>query len=99
MAKKQKRNRYKRWFLFLLIGNIFYVSYQFIETPSIVNHYKRIFNKTFYPPKVPHGDFTFGIDVSEYQGIISWRQVSVINEKQKIGFVIIRATAGKKKKR
>ena len=94
MAKKQKRNRYKRWFFFLLIGNIFYVSYHFIETPSIVNHYQRIFNKIFYPPKVPQGDFTFGIDVSEYQGVISWLQVNEINEKQKVGFVIIRATAG-----
>ena len=86
MAKKQKRNLFKRWFFFLLIGNIFYVSYHFIETPSVVNHYKRIFNKIFYPPKVPHGDFTFGIDVSEYQGIISWRHV------------IIRATAGDNKR-
>ena len=93
MAKKQKRNRYKRWFFLLLIGNIFYISYHFIETPSIVNHYKRIFNKIFYPPKVPHGNFTFGIDVSEYQGIISWKQVGEINDKQKVEFVIIRATA------
>jgi lysozyme len=98
MANKQKKNRYKRWFFFLLIGNIFYINYHFVETPSIVNHYKRIFNKLFYPPKVPHGDFTFGIDVSEYQGIISWRQVSEINEKQKVGFVIIRATAGNNKR-
>ena len=98
MAKKQKRNRYKRWFFFLLIGNIFYISYHFIETPSVVNHYKRIFNKIFYPPKVPHGNFTFGIDVSEYQGIISWKQVREINNKQKVEFVIIRATAGDDKR-
>ena len=98
MAKKPKRNRYKRWFFFLLIGNIFYISYHFIETPSVENHYKRIFNKIFYPPKVPHGNFTFGIDVSEYQGIISWKQVREINDKQKVEFVIIRATSGDNKR-
>ena len=93
MPKKQK-NKFKNWFLILLILNISYVGFQFLETPSFLNHYKRIFNKIFYPPKVPNGDFSYGIDVSEYQGIISWGKVKEINDHQKIDFAIIRATAG-----
>lgn len=93
MPKKQK-NKFKNWFLILLILNVSYVGYQVLETPSFLNHYKRIFNKIFYPPKVPNGDFSYGIDISEYQGIISWGKVKEINDHQKVDFAIIRATAG-----
>lgn len=41
---------------------------------------------------------TFGIDISQYQGIINWQKVKTIEEKVPITFVIIRATAGKNKR-
>lgn len=95
MSKKSKKNRYKKWFFILLIFNIIYFGYDFLETPSFFNHYKRVFNKVFYPPKVPSGNYIYGIDISQYQGIITWGNVNNIDGKNKIDYVIIRATAGK----
>ncbi len=44
-----------------------------------------------------HSSHTFGIDVSQYQGIINWNEVKTLNNKHTIEFVIVRATAGKNK--
>ncbi|HEU0137554.1 MAG TPA: GH25 family lysozyme, partial [Flavobacterium sp.] len=38
-----------------------------------------------------------GIDVSEYQGLIDWTKVDTVAPAREIGFVFIRATAGKDK--
>ena len=95
MSKKQQKNRYKKWFFILLIFNISYFGYDFLETLTFLNHYKRIFNKVFYPPKVPLGNYIYGIDISQYQGIISWGNVNSIDGDYKIDYIIIRATAGK----
>ncbi|MCF8298060.1 MAG: glycoside hydrolase family 25 protein [Saprospiraceae bacterium] len=43
-------------------------------------------------------DKAFGIDISQYQGIINWQQVDSIDDKVSISFVIIRATIGSKKR-
>lgn len=40
-----------------------------------------------------HKDKVFGIDVSEYQGVIDWKEADSI-ENFKIGFVVVRATCG-----
>ena len=96
MAKKVKKNRYKKWFFILLIFNVLYFGYDFIKTPAFFYHYKQTFKKVFFPPKIPSGNFTYGIDISQYQGIISWSKVKKMNENFPIEYVIIRATAGKK---
>jgi len=95
MSKKEKKNRYKKWFFVLLIFNISYFGYDLIKTPSFFYHYQRVFKKVFSPPKIPSGNYTYGIDISQYQGIISWSKVNSINGANKIQYVIIRATAGK----
>ena len=41
-----------------------------------------------------HQDKIFGIDVSQYQGIIAWDEVELINESFAVDFVFIRATMG-----
>lgn len=42
-----------------------------------------------------HRGKVIGIDVSEYQGIIQWNRVDAIEKKHPLGYVFIRATAGK----
>ncbi|OYD44870.1 glycoside hydrolase [Sphingobacterium cellulitidis] len=45
-----------------------------------------------------HNDKIFGIDVSQYQGNISWSEVLTINDEFPIDFIYIRATMGEKAK-
>ncbi|OYD42505.1 glycoside hydrolase family 25 protein [Sphingobacterium cellulitidis] len=45
-----------------------------------------------------HNDKIFGIDVSQYQGNISWTEVLTINDEFPIDFIYIRATMGEKAK-
>lgn len=42
-----------------------------------------------------HRGKVIGIDVSEYQGTIQWNRVDTIEKKHPLGYVFIRATAGK----
>lgn len=43
-----------------------------------------------------HKDKTFGIDVSQYQGVIQWENVQLINDEFPIDFIFVRATMGEK---
>jgi len=45
-----------------------------------------------------HDDKIFGIDISQYQGDISWDEVLKINEEFPVDFIYIRATMGEKAK-
>jgi len=45
-----------------------------------------------------HDDKIFGIDVSQYQGDISWGEVLTINNEFPVDFIFIRATMGEKAK-
>lgn len=45
-----------------------------------------------------HDDKIFGIDISQYQGEISWDEVLTINDEFPIDFIYIRATMGEKAK-
>ncbi len=94
MGKRVRKNRYKRYFFILLFINISYLSYQYIETPSVYQYFKSVFKRLIYSPKVPLGSFIYGLDVSEYQGVIAWDKIGVLNEGKSVDFVIIRATAG-----
>ncbi|MGV9003485.1 GH25 family lysozyme [Flavobacterium sp.] len=44
-----------------------------------------------------HVDKTFGLDVSQYQGVINWQVIDSIEHKFPLHFVFIRATAGSNK--
>ncbi len=98
MVAKKVRNRYKRWFFILLGLNILYLTFQFYTIPSLLNQVKSYFSQLFYSPNIPQGQYIYGIDVSEYQGVINWKSVSQINEGHQIDFVIVRSTAGKNKR-
>jgi len=41
-----------------------------------------------------HKKLTFGLDVSQYQGEINWKQIDSVEDHFKLHFVLIRATAG-----
>jgi len=45
-----------------------------------------------------HGDYVYGIDISQYQGDISWIDINTIYDQVSIDFVFIRATMGEKAK-
>lgn len=45
-----------------------------------------------------HRNFVAGIDVSEYQGLIDWAQVGVVEDVFPVHFVFVRASAGKDKR-
>lgn len=45
-----------------------------------------------------HADYIYGIDISQYQGIIRWLDVNTIYDKIPIDFIFIRATMGEKAK-
>ena len=98
MVAKKVRNRYKRWFFILLGLNIIYFTFQFYTLPLSINQVKNYFFQFFYSPKVPTGPYIYGIDVSEYQGIINLESVSQINDGHQINFVIVRSTAGRNKR-
>ena len=81
MAKKEKKNRYKKWFFILLI---LFISPFSLHLPQSVDQVKNYFSQLFYSPKVPTGSYIYGIDVSEYQGVINWKSVSQINDGHQI---------------
>jgi len=95
MAKRVRKNKYKTWFFFLLFINVSFLGYQYIETPSLLNSIKYFYRQLFQAPNIPKGNYIYGIDVSEYQGIINWNSIDQINEGHSAEFVIIRSTAGK----
>lgn len=45
-----------------------------------------------------HNDYVYGIDISQYQGDISWIDINTIYDQVPIDFVFIRATMGEKVK-
>lgn len=43
-----------------------------------------------------HSDKIFGIDISQYQGDINWKEVNTINDQFPIDFIFVRATMGER---
>ena len=78
-------NLYKYLFYLLLTFNLLAIGY-FL--------YKEKINDVFGFNNAPKGDYLFGIDVSEYQGIINWNQLETLKDEGGPSFVIIRSTAG-----
>ncbi len=107
----QERNRYLFWsiiipfFIILLYGIWHYRSALFYYTQTIFdssstavekerNKYdaRNVFLMTIHSNKI------FGIDVSQYQSVIKWEDVSLINDRFVIDYVFVRATMGESKK-
>lgn len=107
----QERNRYLFWsiiipfFIILLYGIWHYRSALFYYTKTIFdssstavekerNKYdaRNVFLMTIHSNKI------FGIDVSQYQSVIKWEDVSLINDRFVIDYVFVRATMGESKK-
>lgn len=56
---------------------------------------KRIADVRIYQVLSKHENKVYGFDVSEYQGKVDWKKANSIEETFPLGFVFIRATAGK----
>lgn len=92
VARKKKRSGSKSifkifiWLCIILVGVYYSVNF-FINPPKI-----------FYPGfqiDIPRGYIIHGIDVSRYQQVINWKEVSNMEEKGiKIGFAFMKATEG-----
>lgn len=72
-----------------LIKQYFKVKKSYTISATYKDHHEKIFKSI--------KDYSFGIDVSEYQGNIDWENLKTIDGKKNIDFIIIRATAGKNK--
>lgn len=95
MARKShKKNIYKRLFFWLLFINFLFIIYFTFQKPSWTSSLGFKLKAIFSETNIPKGDYLYGIDVSEYQGVINWKKVSTENSSYKVDFVLIRATAG-----
>ena len=96
MARKSHKNSiYKRLFFWLLFINslfiIYFISQNQKWTSSIGLKIKTFFSET----SIPEGNYSYGIDVSEYQGVVSWNTIAQQKSNYKVSFTLIRSTAGK----
>jgi lysozyme len=91
--KRKKKNRLPL-LIFALIGIVF-AAILIVSNPNLITRfYKPVQHEShsFYYYRTIFSNYSvFGIDVSQYQAKINWRELS---SKQKIDFVFIRATAG-----
>ncbi len=88
-------------FILALISYIIYhfredIAYYFsFKSPHAAFHSSADTNKRTNQILSLHQNKQFGIDISEYQGKINWREVNTIKTNIPIDFILIRATAGK----
>ncbi len=79
----------------MLSLNIILLGYLLYQKQSARKYFFNKINVALGFNDAPKGDYLYGIDVSEYQGVIKWEKIADSNEKQKVDFVMIRSTAGK----
>ena len=77
------------------VGLAYYFSFRSNKTLTDEKEAKRISDVRNFQVLEKHDGQSVGIDVSEYQGIISWSYVDTIENKYPLHFVFIRATVGK----
>ena len=77
------------------VGLAYYFSFRSNKTLTDEKEAKRISDVRNFQVLEKHNGQSIGIDVSEYQGIISWSYVDTIENKYPLHFVFIRATVGK----
>ena len=77
------------------VGLAYYFSFRSNKTLTDEKESKRISDVRNFQVLEKHDGQSVGIDVSEYQGIISWSYVDTIENKYPLHFVFIRSTVGK----
>ena len=76
-------------------GLAYYFSFKSNKTLTEQKEAKRISDVRNFQVLEKHDGQSIGIDVSEYQGTVSWSYVDTIENKYPLHFVFIRATVGK----
>ena len=76
-------------------GLAYYFSFKSNKIATENREAKRISDVRNFQVLQKHEGQSIGIDVSEYQGLISWSYVDTIENKYPLHFVFIRATVGK----
>lgn len=79
-------------------GLAYYLAFKSDKTIRAERAAKRISDVRNFQVLEKHEGKSIGIDVSEYQGKISWSYVDTIEKKYPLHFVFIRATVGKDRK-
>jgi lysozyme len=79
-------------------GLAYYFSFKSNKIRSEATEEKRISDARNFQVLEKHEGKSIGLDVSEYQGKISWSYVDTLEKKYPLHFVFIRATVGKDRK-
>lgn len=79
-------------------GLSYYLGFKSDKISSADREAKRISDVRNFQVLEKHQGKSIGIDVSEYQGIISWSYVDTLEKKYPLHYVFIRATVGKDRK-
>src|SRR5690606_2288858 len=80
------------------IGLAYYLGFKSDKVSEKEAEEKRLSDVRNYQVLAKHEGKSIGLDVSEYQGEISWSYVDTLELKYPIDFVFIRATIGKDRK-
>ena len=96
MARKShKNNPYKRLFFWLLFFNSLFIIYFVFQNPKWTSSISFKIKTFFSETNIPKGNYSYGIDVSEYQSVINWKTIAQQKSHYKVSFTLIRSTAGK----
>lgn len=79
-------------------GLAYYFSFKSDKTSAESKESKRLSDVRNFQVLKKHDGKSIGIDVSEYQGNISWSYVDTLEKKYPLHYVFIRATVGKDRK-
>lgn len=89
------------FFILLIAGTAYHYReglayyFSFKTDKKLSDEEKRIADVRIYQVLSKHENKVYGFDVSEYQGKVDWEKTTAIEETFPLGFVFIRATAGK----
>jgi lysozyme len=92
--KSRKNNIYKRLFFWSLFINSLFIIFFIFQNPKWTSLIGFKIKTFFSETNIPKGNYMYGIDVSEYQGVINWNKLCSQTSNYKVGFTLIRATAG-----
>lgn len=92
--------------VFILISGIYFneeIKIAYYKVKASYTQYKKRYASKIEQNKINrvfknYPNAIFGLDVSQYQGIINWQKINTLEDSTKVNFIIIRATAGSNKK-
>ncbi|GEP50423.1 glycosyl hydrolase [Flavobacterium noncentrifugens] len=76
-------------------GIAYYLGFKSHKLPKTEAEQKRLSDVRNFQVLSKYPDKVVGFDISQYQGEINWNEVQYVENTYKLGFVFIRATAGK----